>query len=203
MPNPSFPSAPCQSLARWRMAGLLLAGACLCAPAWSMDLGELMQAMGKHKERHGRFVETRRMALLEKPLRATGEVRYVAPSLFEKKTLEPSPELMRVDGNKLYIERGDKKYHLRLSSQPEAAAFVDAVVGLLTGDASVLQRSYQYELGGSIKKWTLTLVPRDKKMQAVISKVIATGDQEQVRSIEYLQADGDKSTMQIEPLAVR
>jgi hypothetical protein len=186
---------------RLRGVCLLLAAAAVAAPAFAFDLGDLMQAMGRHRERHGRFVETKHLAVLNKPLRSSGEVLYLAPSLFEKRTLEPAPELLRVEGDMLYVEQGGKKYSVSLASQPQAAAFVDAVVGLLTGNADILQRTYQYELTGSAKKWTLTLVPTDPKMLAIVTRVVASGDQDQVRSIEYQQADGDSSTMVIEPLS--
>lgn len=143
------------------------------------------------------------MKVLDKPLRSTGEVRYVAPQLFEKKTVEPTAELLRVDGDALRVERGGKTYNVRLSSQPQAAAFVDVIVGLLTGDAGKLERSYDYELKGTAKKWTLAMVPKDVKMKSIISKVVASGDREQVRTIEYQQADGDRSVMVIEPLDKR
>ena len=80
---------------------------------------------------------------------------------------------------------------------------MDVIVGLLTGDAGKLERSYDYELKGTAKKWTLAMVPKDARMKAIISKVIASGDKEQVRTIEYQQADGDRSVMVIEPLAKR
>ena len=184
-------------------AALLAAGIALSAPAWALDMGQLMQNMGQYRERTGRFVETRHMKVLDKPLRSTGEVRYVAPQLFEKKTIEPAAELLRVDGDALRVERGGKTYNVRLSSQPQAAAFVDVIVGLLTGDAGKLERSYDYELKGTAKKWTLAMVPRDAKMKSIISKVIASGDREQVRTIEYQQTDGDRSVMVIEPLDKR
>ena len=187
----------------FRRVALLAAGFALSAPAWAFDMGQLMQNMGQYKERTGRFVETKHMKVLDKPLRSTGEVRYVAPQLFEKKTVEPTAELLRVDGDALRVERGGKTYNVRLSSQPQAAAFVDVIVGLLTGDAGKLERSYDYELKGTAKKWTLAMVPKDAKMKSIISTVVASGDREQVRTIEYQQADGDRSVMVIEPLDKR
>mgnify|MGYP000455681361 FL=1 len=84
---------------------------------------------------------------------------------------------------------------------PQAAAFVDAIAGLLKGDAGTLERNYDYQLEGKASKWTLTLVPKDKKVRDIVSKIVATGDQQQLKSIEYLQADGDRSVMVVEPLS--
>lgn len=170
-------------------------------PAMALDLQTVMHNMGKIKERHGKFVETKYMTVLNKPLLSSGEVRYVAPNLFEKKTLEPTQDTMRVDGDGLFLEKGGRKFSTKLSSQPQAAVFVNAIAGLLTGDATLLERSYSYELDGTAKKWTLTMMPKDKKMQEMVRKIIASGDEDQVRSIEYQQADGDRSVMVVEPLA--
>ena len=181
----------------------LMALLALARPAWAFDMHALMQNLGKHKERHGKFVETRYLSVLKQPLRSSGEVRYVAPDLFEKKTLEPVPDVMQVDGDRLYMEKDGRKYRIQLSRQPQVAAFVDAIAGLLKGDVRTLDRTYDYQLEGKASKWTLTLVPKDRKMRDIVDKIIAMGDQDQLTRIEYLQADGDRSVMVVEPLLAR
>ena len=42
-----------------RRTALLAAGVALSAPAWALDMGQLMQNMGQYKERTGRFVEAK------------------------------------------------------------------------------------------------------------------------------------------------
>ncbi len=185
----------------WMVGACALVLRSVAPRAWAFDMATLMQNLGKYKERHGKFVETRHLAVLKQPLRSSGEVRYVAPDLFEKKTLEPAADLMRVDGDRLYMEKDGRKYRMLLSKQPQAAAFVDAIAGLLKGDAGTLERNYDYQLEGKASKWTLTLVPKDKKVRDIVSKIVATGDQQQLKSIEYLQADGDRSVMVVEPLS--
>lgn len=181
--------------------GLCAAALLAVSPlARALDMATLMQNLGKHKERHGKFVETRYLAVLNKPLRFSGEVRYVAPELFEKKTLEPAADLMQVHGDRLYMEKDGRKYRMLLSKQPQAAVFVDAIAGLLKGDAAVLERNYDYRLEGKASKWTLILAPKDQKARGMVSKIIATGDQNQLKTIEYVQADGDRSVMVVEPL---
>lgn len=196
--------ASCLNTLRLRpLAAGICAVALLSGPAWAFDLGTLMQSLGKHKERHGQFVETRHLAVLKQPLRSSGEVRYVAPDLFEKKTLEPAPDMMQVKGDQLYMEKDGRKYRIQLSKQPQVAAFVDAIAGLLKGDAQTLTRTYEHQLEGQATQWTLTLVPKDKKMRGIVRQIIAKGDQDQLRSIEYLQADGDRSVMEVQPLVGR
>ena len=185
----------------WMVGACALVLLSVAPRAWAFDMATLMQNLGKYKERHGKFVEPRHLAVLKQTLRSSGEVRYVAPDLFEKKTLEPAADLMRVDGDRLYMEKDGRKYRMLLSKQPQAAAFVDAIAGLLKGDAGTLERNYDYQLEGKASKWTLTLVPKDKEVRDIVSKIVASGDQQHLKSIEYLQADGDRSVMVVEPLS--
>ena len=193
-------------LHRMNRRSLMAAAACAAflaptlASAQSLSLATLMQSLSKEKERHGKFVETKHLKVLSKPLRSSGTVYYNAPNVFEKKTLEPTPELVRVNGNSLLLERGTRKMNIQLSSQPQVAAFVSAVAGLLTGDARMLEQNYQYQLMGSVNNWTITLTPKDSRMKSYITEIVAGGDQSQVRRIDYRQADGDSASMVIEPL---
>ena len=44
------------------------------------------------------------------------------------------------------------------------------------------------------------MLPSDQKIAALVQRIVVTGSRNQVRSIEYLQADGDRSVLNIEPL---
>ena len=46
----------------------------------------------------------------------------------------------------------------------------------------------------------LTLLPSEPKIAALVLRIVVTGSKSQIRSIEYLQADGDRSLMTIETL---
>ena len=178
--------------------GVLLASTAYAAP--SFDLPTLMQAMGKHKERTATFVETKVISTLKQPQVSKGEVRYVAPNTFEKHTYQPWTESFRVQGNKLELtDRQGRNWYADLNKRPHAAAFVNGVVGLLSGNKDALERNYKYTLTGSLNKWTLTLVPKDAKMLEIITKVVASGDSENMRTLRYEQADGDRSTMEMTP----
>jgi hypothetical protein len=199
----SRPRAGARFARRGLALALVAALALTCGAARAFDLSDLMRNLGRVKERRGQFTETKYLALFNEPLKSKGEVRYVAPNFFEKTTQEPVADVMRVDGESLYLERGRQKYNVKLSRQPRAAAFIDAIAGLLTGDASFLERSYRYELSGSAADWSLKLVPRGVAMLDYVTEIRASGDETQVKRIEYLQVDGDRSVMEIEPLLTR
>lgn len=180
---------------------LTFLGLCILAlPALAWDLGDLMQDLAKQKSGRARFSEKKYIALLDKPLTSSGELLYVAPDRLEKRTVQPKPELLLLDRDTLTIERGKQKMTLRLTDYPEALAFVDSIRGTLSGNRAALERSYGLHLAGSPESWKLTLLPSDQRIASLVSRITVSGSRSQVRSIEYLQADGDRSVMAIEPV---
>lgn len=178
-------------------AGLWLALSTALAADW--DLQQLMDSLARHKSGRATFVETRRLAVLSKPVESSGELVYVAPDKLEKRTLKPRPESMIVDGDALTVERGNRKYQVQLQAYPELAAFIDSIRGTLAGDRKALERSYQLAMSGTAESWVLQLTPTDERMKAVVQRIRIAGARDEVRSIDIMQADGDSSRMVIEP----
>ena len=166
--------------------------------AW--DLQQLMDSLAHNKSGRATFIETKHIALLDKPIVSSGELLYTAPDRLEKRTLKPKSESMTVTGEALFIERGKQKYQLQLQAYPELAAFIDSIRGTLAGDRKALERSYSLSLDGSADSWTLQLLPLNEKMQAVILRIRISGVRDQVSTIDITQADGDRSLMLIEKL---
>lgn len=179
------------------LALLLLSPAAFAA--W--DLQQLMDTLAQNKSGRATFVETKHIALLDKPIVSSGELLFTAPDRLEKRTLKPKAESMTVTGGDLLIERGSQKYNLQLQSYPELAAFIDSIRGTLAGDRKALERSYQLSLEGSAERWNLQLLPLNEKMLAVIKRIRISGVRDQVGSIEITQADGDSSLMVVEKSA--
>ena len=182
-------------------SGLLLAILLtLAPPAFAWDLNDLMHALSSHRGGHARFVETKSIALLDKPVVSSGELYFAPPSRLEKRTQKPRPENLLLDGDTLSIERGKQKFRLRLSQQPEAMAFVDSLRGTLTGDRATLEKNYKLTFAGDEKRWTLDLLPNDQRIAAFVVRITFGGSGNRVEWIRYLQADGDSSLMTIEPI---
>ena len=183
-------------------ASLLLLALALPASA-AFDVGQLMNDLARNPGGKAKFVEKKFIALLDKPVVSTGELRYSAPDRLEKRTLTPKPETLRLDRETLSIERERQKLTINLGNQPEALAFVDSLRGTLTGNRAALEKNYLLHLSGTPDKWVLTLLPSDEKIAAFVQRIVVAGSRNQIRSIEYLQADGDRSLMLIEALDSR
>ncbi len=187
-----------------QLRNMLAALAIMLLPALShaavWDIDQLMQDLAQVRSGHVSFVETKSIAMLDKPLESSGELFYSAPDHLEKRTFKPKPESLTVTGDALVIERGRQKYRVQLQSYPELAAFIDSIRGTLAGDKKALERNYRLSLDGTAQDWLLQLVPINEKMLAVVRSIRITGEHVEVRSIEITQADGDSSRMLITPL---
>lgn len=176
---------------------LVLAGPALSA---GFDVVQLMESLARHPGGPATFTETRHLALLDKPLVSTGEMRFTPPGRLEKRTLTPRPEYMLLERDRITVERDHRRMTIRLGSRPEVLAFVDSVRGLLSGNRESMERSYLMQLQGEAPRWVLTLHPKDAEIAALIQRITVSGTQNQIRTIEYLQADGDRSVLAIEQI---
>ena len=162
MTHTARPSTPARTwqlalgglMPRWvSVLGTLATGLALMASspsalaAW--DLQQLMDSLAQNKSGRATFVETKHIAVLDKPVESSGELLFTAPDRLEKRTLKPKPESMVVNGDELSVERAGRKYQLQLQAYPELAAFIDSIRGTLAGDRKALERNYRLSLGGS------------------------------------------------------
>lgn len=184
------------------LRSIVLLAACALQPtltfAAGWDIDVLMQTLAKTKAGRASFVEKKFMAMLERPIESSGELRYTAPDRLEKRTVKPRPETMLVDGDLLTVERGRQKHTLQLQEYPELAGFIDSIRGTLAGDRKALERSFRLKLEGGSERWTLTLFPTEAKLLTAVHLIEIAGVRDNVRSINIVQTDGDRSLMTIE-----
>ena len=168
------------------------------ATEWTLD--DLMQKLAETRSAHASFVEKKSIAMLEQPVESSGELFYTAPDRFEKRTLQPKPEVMRLEGGTLIVEQGRKKHVLRLERYPEIAAFITSIRGTLAGDRAALEQNFALSLAGDEQDWTLELEPTAAKIKKILARMRIAGSGGTLRSIAIDQADGDNSFMTITPL---
>ncbi|MBY4947500.1 outer membrane lipoprotein carrier protein LolA [Cupriavidus respiraculi] len=163
--------------------------------AWGVD--QLMAALAAQKSGRARFVETKYLAMLERPVESSGELVFVAPDRLEKRTLSPKPESLTLTGDMMTVERAGRKTVIPLQNFPELAGFIESLRGTLGGNRDALERYYRLSLEGQAARWTLTLTPTEPRMAAAIRTIRIDGAGDKVQSVEIRQADGDRSVMRI------
>jgi len=182
------------------LAGLAAAAAAAGTSAADFDLTQLTTQLARVKSGEATFTEKRRVEMLDRTLESSGRLAFRAPDTFIRETLKPRREKLEVTGNVLTMSLGERSRTLQLDSAPEAAVIVEAVRGTLTGNRESLERLFDASVSGSIERWSLELVPRDLRLRGQVASVQVSGRGPTVREVQVLLADGDRSTMTIEPL---
>ena len=164
---------------------------------WGLE--QLMVELGRLQHSQARFIERKYLKVLKSPLELSGTLEYDAPSRLVKRTLEPKPETLTVEEDRLVIEspaRGRSRT-LRLAEYPVLWAFVESFRSTLKGDLAALERFYQVALEGGPQRWQLSLTPRDPKMSALIESILIDGSKGRITRIEVREAQGDRSVMTV------
>lgn len=184
-------------LRRLLLVPAMLAALATPAMAAGWDIDQLMASLAKNRFGRATFVEKKFIAMLDEPVLSSGELNYAAPNRLEKHTIKPKAESMVIDGDVLQIERGKRKFTVQLRDYPELAGFIDSVRGTLAGDRKSLERLFRLQLEGEAEQWTLLLSPTEAKMAGTVRQIRIGGSRDDVRSIEIIQADGDRSVTTI------
>jgi len=184
-----------------RLVALWLCALPLLASAGGFDLGTLLGQLAQTRSARATFTERQYLGLLDKPLESSGELAYQAPDHLEKRTLQPKAETLVLDAGTLTVERDGRRRVLKLQDYPEVAAFIDSIRATMAGDRRALEAAYRTELDGRYERWTLQLTPIAPKMLAKVSRVRIAGARAELRQIEIVQADGDRSVMTINKAA--
>jgi hypothetical protein len=160
-------------------------------------LDALMRELAARRHGHVAFTEVQYLAVLERPLQSSGELLYEAPDRLEKRTLSPRPETLVLAHGVLSATRGQRTRTLELASWPQLTPLLDSLRATLAGDRTTLERVFSVTLEGESSHWTLHLAPRDPATARLVREVVIAGEQANLRSVEILQADGDRSLLTI------
>lgn len=201
MPLPERTRRRCLQTALLTGAGLLAAATGRQAQAQApLDLKTLMQRMAQRKSAEARFSEERTVSGIDSPLLSSGTLSFSAPDRFVRRTLQPRPETLALEGNTLRMERGGRTRQMTLDAVPEVAALLEAMRGTLTGDLALLHKHFRTALSGGDAKWVLVLTPLDDRLARQVRSVELVGQAADLRSIELRLASGDRSLMLLDPL---
>jgi len=177
-------------------ASMLATAAHAADAAWTLD--RLMSTLARNKSGRATFTETKTLSIAAEPIESSGELVFVAPDHLEKHTLAPKPEHLVIDGDKLTVERNQRKFTMPLSQYPELGAFIESIRATLAGNRYALEAIYKVAIAGHGDDWMLTLSPIDTRMQQVVRTITLEGTRDVLRSVAIRQADGDHSLMRLQ-----
>jgi hypothetical protein len=160
-----------------------------------------MAAMSRVRERRDAFREEKTLAALASPLVSSGTLVWRAPDHLEKRTEEPFVEEVVVDGDRLTYAKPAEgvRRTVTLDQAPELRGLVEAVRGTLAGDLADLRRYYSVGFEGTPERWRLTLIPVEPRVKEFVKAVLVEGEGAEVRRVDTVEPDGDRTVMTIEP----
>ncbi|MGP8032804.1 MAG: LolA-related protein [Steroidobacteraceae bacterium] len=183
--------------ALWSLLVALAAPLAAAASESADPLDALMRELAARRHGHVAFTEVQYLAILDRPLESSGELFYEAPDRLEKRTLSPRAETLVLTHGVLSATRGQRSRTLELAAYPQLAPLLESLRATLAGDRTTLERVFSVTLDGDSSRWTLHLAPRDPAAAHVIREVVIAGEQANLRTVEILQGDGDRSLLTI------
>ncbi len=179
--------------------GILFPAVLLFAPIAqaASDLDQLMNALAQHKHGHVTFTEEKFIAMLDKPVRSSGELLYDAPDRLEKRTLAPKAETLVLQGGVVRADRAHRHYVLDLHQYPQIVPFIESIRATLAGDRAALERVFRLTFEGSLESWTLRLAPLDPKLSGTVREIRIAGLRDAIQRVEILETEGDRSILTI------
>lgn len=165
------------------------------AHAANIDMPTLMQQFASSKLVKAEFIERKYVKILDNPVESNGELIFQAPDRLEKRTLQPRPENLVIEGNKVSIERGTFKRSMSLDDFADMASLVKSLTATFRGDQVSIEQYFTWKLSGPANKWELILKPKTSKLFVTLREIRLSGDNSYVHTVETTLTDGDRSLM--------
>ena len=178
------------------LAAFALAASTAHAAPPSLTLGELLSRMAKTRGVVADFRERKQISLLDQPLEATGTIYFAPPNRFTRVTRSPAATRLVLDGAHMQFEDAAGANTLDLAANPVARQFAENMVALWSGDRARLEKLYRLEFTADAARWQLVLVPRSPTLARFIEKLALRGDGAEMRELELVEADGDRTLTQ-------
>jgi Outer membrane lipoprotein carrier protein LolA-like len=180
-------------------SGSLTAAQPAAESAATPALNQVLQLLATRRHGHVSFTEVHELAMLDRPLKSSGELLYEAPDHLEKRTLQPHPETLLLDHGVLTAQRGHHSYVLSLRDYPQVVPFVESIRATLAGDRAALERFFTLQFDGTVGHWTLTLLPTDATVARTVRQIRIEGERDAIHTVEITETDGDASVLTIGP----
>jgi|GEM_PF-564095 len=161
-------------------------------------LEAVMAGMASTRGVVAEFREVKQLALLEAPIESRGILHFVPPDRMVRRTLDPAPSVLVVDGDRVVFRDAAGAAPVDLSGDPSARQFVDQVTVVFRGDVRALRERYEARFESEPPRWRLALAPRDPVVRRFVAELRLEGEGRALRAMTLVERDGDRTTTHFE-----
>lgn len=182
--------------AAWAVAGAFLA--CPHSPALASGPASLpgfAHRLAAAPLLYGHFTQAKDIQGIKKPLVSQGDFLVARDKGVIWRTRKPFAAAVAVTAKGLWSlqatdsTRPPARTALHLGNLGATLGMMQRV---LSGDPAGLEKDFAIETGGTASAWTLRLVPKDPAWARFVKSISLAG-RDQVDSVAYLEANGDKT----------
>jgi hypothetical protein len=179
-----------------RVAAIALSLAATPLRAADADLDTLLGQLVRPAPDSTSFVEVRYSSLLDEPIVVSGVLEHRTDGALVRRVESPYQEITELQGENVTVTRaGSQPRRFSLDRAPELRGMLASFGALLTGDRKMLEKYFKVELEELETRWEITLVPRDRKLQRRLARIVVDGTADRPRCFTMLESDGDGSVM--------
>ena len=165
-----------QSVSR---AAVLLTAVTATVASAAPDSAALIARLARRAPASIAFAEVRFSSLLVEPLVVHGTLEYEGAGVLNRRVETPYGENTSIRDETVRVERdGESARTFALRRAPELRGFVTGMLGLLTGDSSLIDEHFSVVASGDDERWRLDLEPVDARLRERLSNIIVAGGAE-------------------------
>jgi len=139
-----------------------------------------------------KFEGEKRVPILQRPLRSSGELIFLPHQGLYRKLINPFQQetLITLTAIRQRDERGNVET-LDLSKLQPAKVLIDGFLAIFSGSWESIDERFQVSLSLENHQWTLGLQPKDSIMAQIITCIILEGERNQVLRLWVRESGGD------------
>lgn len=172
----------------------------LSAAGQPVDVQALMHLLGRVDRAEVAYQERVESGLIDTAIGTRGHLLYQAPDRIRR--MSDDGDGFVLEGERMQLIRDNQVANELIVSEIEPlAALVGALRATFAGDLAALQANYRLDYGATEQAWTLDLAPRAMALSPLFQRIRIVGNGATIETIEMLEANGDRRTLQMQLLA--
>ncbi|HUF71512.1 MAG TPA: LolA-related protein [Gammaproteobacteria bacterium] len=165
--------------------------------ALALELADILAVSRVTPPARVEFQEERHSPLFDEALLLSGYLEYLDYGVLHKVIESPFSDAFMIDSGEIRLQRDGETRQISLERRDELATIIGGIEAILSGEASLLESLFDYEIFGSITDWSIELKPKSRSVARRVPLLSVSGDGDSVVRILIDLRDGERQIMNI------